>query len=141
MDVVVKVDPFGDSNLDKKISYTMVLGATDPASPTTGSLGGPTISLQGSGFPHGVEDTSLNVTVCGIATKAELISTSLLNIPLPACPDDVCTTASHSCDIVVQRYDASLTKAGAVVYNKADTPTVTNIDPSDAGTGGGKTIT
>ncbi|XP_063689847.1 fibrocystin-L-like isoform X2 [Bolinopsis microptera] len=141
MNVVVTVDPYGSSNVDQKIVYTMVLGATDPASPTTGSLGGPSIVLQGSGFPHGAEDTSLNVTVCGVETTAELVSNSQLNIPLPACPDDVCSTASHSCDIVVQRYDTVLTKTGAVTYNKADTPTVTNIDPSDAGTGGGKTIT
>ena len=41
------MDPYGDSNLEKKINYTMSLGVTDPASPTTGTLGGPTIALQG----------------------------------------------------------------------------------------------
>ena len=50
------------------------------------------------------------------------------------------TTLSPKTIQQVQRYDTILTKAGAVTYNKADTPTVTNIDPSDAGTGGGKTV-
>ena len=40
----------------------------------------------------------------------------------------------------VQRYNTSVSLAGAVTYNKADTPSVTNIEPSDAGTGGGKLV-
>ena len=45
--IQVTVEPYGSSNIDQKIDYTMVLGASVPASPTTGSLGGPSIVLQG----------------------------------------------------------------------------------------------
>ena len=40
----------------------------------------------------------------------------------------------------VRRFNTSLTKSGAVTYNKGDTPSISNIDPADAGTGGGKTV-
>ncbi|GFS10808.1 polycystic kidney and hepatic disease-like 1 [Elysia marginata] len=126
--VLVFVEQLGFSNNDTMFTYEIGSFSVSPSTGTTN--GGQTITLTGSGF---LESESA-VTVCGADCVEVNVTASQY----------VCKTPAHAagaCDVVATVRGVSKTNANAYTYDASLVSTVTGVNPTRGGTGGGTLLT
>ncbi|KAK3716577.1 hypothetical protein RRG08_039372 [Elysia crispata] len=126
--VLVFVEQLGFSNNDTIFTYEIGDFTLAPATGTTN--GGQTITLSGSGF---LESESA-VTICGADCVEVNVTASQYICKTPA-------NSAGACDVVATVRGVSKTQAGAYTYDASLVSTVTGVNPTRGGTGGGTLIT
>ncbi|KAL4228553.1 Fibrocystin-L [Mactra antiquata] len=125
--ISVHVDGLGDSNDNVEFQYELTFTGILPVE--GGIAGGQTVVLTGTGFSE-----TASVTICGQHCAFKETSFTEYICRTPANSAQVCNV-----EVAVGGLTQSLTNA--YTYDSSLTPTISSVDPTRGGTGGGTTLT
>lgn len=128
--VVVNVANVGQSNTNVQFQYALQVSGVNP---TGGSFGGgQLVTLVGDGF----NASGISVTICGQACQSVSVqSNTQLTCRTPAA---TVQSSDQSCGLTVTV--GSLSQSVSYVYQANLTATITGVNPSRGGTGGGTIV-
>ena len=134
-DVVVNVDLKGDAQFStsSRITSEALLSLVSPSS--IGKNGGVELTLQGNGF-----DSLENKTTVTVAGKHCPVTTVVVNIIKCTAPAHTCGTSVCDARVIVT-VNSKNHPVGIVVFDDADTPSVSSISPNASRGGDLLTVT
>lgn len=129
--VIVTVPTVGRSNSNVQFAYTLQVSSATPSQGSYG--GGQSVTVNGDGF----NTSTISVTICGQACRSvTVLSNTQLTCVTPSATASLSNTP---CTLVVTV--GSLSQNVPYTYAASLTATVTAINPTRGGTGGGTLLT